>query len=335
MRRYGFWLGAVIALLAIWVTPNFLDEYWLRVVSGILMWVAMAEALNIILGLGGYPAFGNGAFMGIGAYTSAILLTTGVPFWLSLVASALVAGLTATLIGIPVLRLRGHYFAIATVGINFALLSLVENLNITGGGSGMSVPFFAGSASDLATFFFYAFAALALASVILVYIIRRSPLGYALRAIQASEEAAIVMGINTTIYKVVAWAISAALTGIAGGIYAYGELSGHDGSLVATLLGTTLGSAASLGLFVLVADNDDKAGAVVLFGSAVLLPIAGGLIGYGLSNDAHEPDADVTSGALIDISRGGQVRLAVPAMGVSFPRDGGFAIALPLIGGAL
>lgn len=221
MRRYGFWLGAVIAALAIWVTPSLLDEYWLRVVSGILMWVAMAEALNIILGLAGYPAFGNAAFMGIGAYTSAILLTASVPFWLSLVAAALVAALTATLIGIPVLRLRGHYFAIATVGINFALLSLVENLDITGGGSGMSVPFFAGSASDLATFFFYAFAALALASVIIVYIIRRSPLGFALRAIQASEEAAVVMGINTTIYKVVAWAISAALTGIAGGIYAY------------------------------------------------------------------------------------------------------------------
>lgn len=221
MKRYGFWLGAVIAAFAIWVAPLVFDEYWLRVISGILMWVAMAEALNIILGLGGYPAFGNGAFMGIGAYTSAILLTAGVPFWLSLVAAAAIAALTATVIGVPVLRLRGHYFAIATVGINFALLSLVENLNITGGGSGMSVPFFAGSAAELATFFFYAFAALALGSVILVYIIRRSPLGYALRAIQASEEAAVVMGINTTLYKVVAWSISAAVTGLAGGIYAY------------------------------------------------------------------------------------------------------------------
>lgn len=221
LKGYGFWVGMAAAAVIAWLMPSVLDEYWLRVLSGILMWAAMAEALNIILGLGGYPAFGNGAFMGIGAYTATILLTRGVPFWLTLVAAAALAAATATLIGIPVLRLRGHYFAIATVGINFALLSLVENLNITGGGSGMSVPFFPGSAEDLSTFFFYAFAALAIVSVILVYVIRRSPLGYALRAIQASEEAAVVMGINATLYKVVAWAISAAVTGVAGGIYAY------------------------------------------------------------------------------------------------------------------
>lgn len=221
MRRFGFWTFISLAVAAAWLAPSFLDAYALRVASGILMWVAMAEALNIILGLGGYPAFGNAAFMGVGAYTAAILLEAQLPFWLVLVAAALVCGMMATLIGLPVLRLRGHYFAIATVGINFALLSLVENLRITGGGSGLSVPFFPGSAEDLSTFFFYAFAALAIASIILVDFIRRSPLGYALRAIQASEEAAKVIGINCTLYKVAAWSISAAVTGIAGGIYAY------------------------------------------------------------------------------------------------------------------
>lgn len=221
MKRYGFWAWLLLAFVALALAPLGLGQYWLRVLSSVLMWVAMAEALNIILGLAGYPAFGNGAFLGVGAYSVAVLMNRGVAFWPALGAGVLVAGVIATLIGIPVLRLRGHYFAIATIGVNFALLSLVENLGFTGGGSGLSVPLFQGSAAALSVDFFYLFGGLALLSIVVVRVVRSSRLGYAIRAIRSSEEAAAVVGIHGTIYKVAAWTISAMLTGAAGGIYAY------------------------------------------------------------------------------------------------------------------
>ncbi len=213
------WLA--LAAAALFVAPGALNDYWLRVGSDVLLWIAMAEALNIILGLAGYPAFGNGAFLGIGAYTVAVLMNLGAAFWPALAAAGAAAAATAILLGAPLLRLRGHYFAIATIGINFALLSLVENLGLTGGGSGLSVPLFPGPAHAATAFFFEALGALALLAVGLVAWIRRSPLGYALRAIRASEEAAQVIGIDTTTAKIAAWAASALLTGFAGGIYAY------------------------------------------------------------------------------------------------------------------
>lgn len=123
--------------------------------------------------------------------------------------------------------------------------------------------------------------------------------------------------------------------GAAGGIYAYGELSGHDGSFLATLAGTTLGSLASVGVLALSFGVEEDVPQGLLIGLAIALPVAGGLLGYGLSNDPHSDDSGVTSGALVDISREGRVRLAIPAVGVSFPRDGELVVALPLIGGAL
>lgn len=219
-RRLSVLVGGAAAA-ALLSSPAVLNDYWLRVATGVLLWVAMAEALNLILGLAGYPAFGNGVFLGLGAYTTAVLMNAGWGFWPALAGAAVLAFAFATLIGLPVLRLRGHYFAIATIGVNFALLALVQNLGLTGGGSGLSVPLFPGTAHQLTLFFFYAFAALALASIVLFIWVRRSALGYALRAIQASEEAARVMGINTTRFKVTAWALSALVTGIAGGLYAY------------------------------------------------------------------------------------------------------------------
>ena len=221
MRRFAFWGWFALAVLALAGLPFGLNEYWMRVLSTVLMWVAMAGALNIILGFAGYPAFGNGAFFGVGGYTVAVLMHNHVGFWPAMAAAVVVPGLIATAIGVPVLRLRGHYFAIATIGVNFALLSLIQNLGFTGGGSGLSVPLFPGSAASLSFFFFYLFAGLALLSVAVTQIVRSTRLGYAIRAIQASEEAALVMGINGTVYKVAAWAISAMLTGAAGGAYAY------------------------------------------------------------------------------------------------------------------
>jgi branched-chain amino acid transport system permease protein len=214
--RWVLVLGILSSFLGF--IPN---GYWIQVFTTILLWIAMAQGLNLILGLAGYPAFGNGAFMGVGAYTLAILMNHGSPLLLALLTAGALSFALAFLLGLPVLRLRGHYFAIATIGINFALLALVENLGITGGGSGLTTPLVRGSPEAVGRLFYFSFWLLALLATALVAWIRQRPLGYALRAIRSSEEVARSIGIPTTRAKILAWSLSALITGLAGGLYAY------------------------------------------------------------------------------------------------------------------
>lgn len=123
--------------------------------------------------------------------------------------------------------------------------------------------------------------------------------------------------------------------GAAGGVYMVGELTGHDGSFAATLGGSSLGTLAGFGFIALAGDVDDDVQSGILTGLGLALPVAGALVAYGLSNDPHDDDTGVTSGALLDLSRDGHLRLAVPAVGLSLPREGEVVVALPLLGGAL
>src|SRR5579884_1086469 len=100
----------------------------------IVMFIVLAQSWNFIGGYAGYAAFGNVAFFGIGAYTSGLFLLAGLPLWVGLLAGGVVAGLFALLIGLPVLRLKGHYFAIATLGTAEALREFVVVKDIGGGG---------------------------------------------------------------------------------------------------------------------------------------------------------------------------------------------------------
>ncbi len=120
----------------------------------IIMFAVLAQSWNFIGGFTGYSAFGNVAFFGIGAYTTGLMLLSNQPFWLGLIAGALVAGLFAFLLGLPVLRLRGHYFAIATLGIAEVLHEFVAVRNVGGDGGLMSLPL-PSLSSDVS--FFYAF----------------------------------------------------------------------------------------------------------------------------------------------------------------------------------
>jgi branched-chain amino acid transport system permease protein len=180
------------------------------------MFVVLAGAWNIIGGMTGYAAFGNVAFFGVGAYTTAILVEKAhLPFALALLAAPVVAAIFATLIGLPLLRLRGHYFAIATLGLSVAIGELVNNIEPLGGSTGV---FLSIVRSDI--LFFYLMAAIALLTVLVSWSVLRSRFGYGLLAIRENEEAAAVIGVNTTLFKVAAFALAAALTGIAGGIFA-------------------------------------------------------------------------------------------------------------------
>lgn len=219
-KRQLLLLAGGILILAF--IPFMLSGYWIRVLTGLFMYAALAEALNIVVGYAGYAAFGNAVFFGVGAYTTAILMSRYEwGFFAALVASVAVAGLYAFLLGWPVLRLRGHYFAIATIGVNMATMEVVSYLDFTGGGKGIALPIYPGDIVQQGLFFYYGMLILMIISVAVVWWIARSRLGYGLRAIRAEPEAAEVMGVNTTLYKVWAWTVSAAITGAAGSLQAY------------------------------------------------------------------------------------------------------------------
>jgi len=204
--------------------PLLTDKLWFRLATITAMFVVMATAWNIIGGLTGYAAFGNVAFFGIGAYTVGMLVARAKwPFLLALPLSPVAATLFAFLIGVPLLRLRGHYFAVASLGVGVAVGELVQNLDfrgepIFGGASGLFMPILPVPNRDL--YFFYLMLGAAGLSIGVTWLVLRSRFGYGLIAIRENEEAAAVIGINTTAYKVAAFALAAALTGLAGGVFA-------------------------------------------------------------------------------------------------------------------
>jgi len=200
-----------------------LNLYWLRTLTGVFLIASIAQSINIIAGSTGYPAFGQVVFFGLGAYAAAIATTTiGAPFLAGPVLAVAVCALSTLVCGIPLLRLKGHYFAIATLGLNEATKAVVNNWSaLTGGGSGLSLPLPAGSVGNNAQVFYYAFFALMLVSTGAVWLLGRTRFGYACRAIRADEDGAASAGVNTTFYKTGAWLLSAVPAGLAGSLYAY------------------------------------------------------------------------------------------------------------------
>ncbi len=197
-----------------------------RVIGTVFMFVALATAWNLIGGFAGYASFGQVGFFGLGTYATALFMVyLHMSFWLAMPLSAVIAGLFAALIGAPLLRLKGHYFAVATLGVAEGLREVVINLpKLTGGGGGITVPTFGADAPTrwLGNDGFYIlFLLVAVGVVAVAMAISRSRAGYALRAIHQDEEAAAAMGINTTRAKTLVFACSAALTGAVGAAHAF------------------------------------------------------------------------------------------------------------------
>ena len=208
-------LGVMALLLLVPLGHNGYTEIVFR---NILMFAAMSYGWNLIGGYTGYVSFGNVAFFGIGSYCAALLSAHGIDNLLAGIALAVVVNAAfAALIGLPVLRLKGHYFGIATLGMSLAVADIIANLDMFGGTGGLAL-----KQVDQAHFsiYYYAQWGVALASILVTYGIARSKLGYAFVAIRENEEAAAVLGIDATRYKVTAWAISAAMAGAAGAVFA-------------------------------------------------------------------------------------------------------------------
>jgi branched-chain amino acid transport system permease protein len=199
--------------------PVLVNRSQLRILTTIAMFVALASSWNIIGGVAGYAAFGNVAFFGLGAYSAAVLVDrdrAGLPFIVGLLASPLVPALFAAAIGSVLLRLRGHYFSLATLGTAIAIGEVIKNLDVFGGSTGLFPPILPGA--DL--LFFYLMAATAALAVGATWWLLNARFGYGLLAIRENEEAAAVIGVDTTRYKVGAFVLAAAITGLAGGVFA-------------------------------------------------------------------------------------------------------------------
>lgn len=230
MRRAGPWVAVAAALVAGLALQTQLYAGQERTIGTVLMFVALASAWNLIGGYTGYASFGQVGFFGLGAYATVVfMLHLRWSFWLAMAASAVVAGLFAAGVGAPLLRLKGHYFAVATLGVAEGLREVVINLpRLTGGGAGITIPTVSAGAPTrwLGNDGFYLlFLFLAIGVVAVSLAVSRSRGGYGMRAIHQDEDAAAAMGVNTTVTKTVVFAGSAALTGAIGSAYAFQQVT--------------------------------------------------------------------------------------------------------------
>jgi branched-chain amino acid transport system permease protein len=212
---WGIVLAVIVALLAAlpWIGNTVLVQFGINV----LLLATLAQGWNIIGGYTGYPSFGNSVFYGLGAYGVAIAMVQyHLPFWVGMLLGLGLGVVFAGLLGLAVLRLKGHYFAICTLGLALVMTAIVSNLEIAGSNIGLVLPLLRSEV----LFYELALGLLVLATLTIFWL-SRSRFGLGLIAIRENEEGAAVIGVNTTLYKVLAFMLSAAFTALAGGIYAY------------------------------------------------------------------------------------------------------------------
>jgi branched-chain amino acid transport system permease protein len=227
-RSWLQWVAPAAVLVLLCLPPGLYSSrsYELRIATLVLMYAGMATAWNIVGGFANLVSLGHAAFFGLGAYTSTLLLKhQGLPPWGGMVAAFTVAGMASLVIGWPSFRLRGHYFALGTIA--FAELFRLPALyfsKLTGGAVGLTVPRksdgwlymqFAGNRE-----FFWIAVGMFVATLAATYWVHRSALGYRLRALRSSHDAAEVVGVNTLRAKLVANFVSCSILGAYGVFYA-------------------------------------------------------------------------------------------------------------------
>jgi branched-chain amino acid transport system permease protein len=219
------WIGAAIFVAALvgLVLTGQNQGLTISIVTTASLWAAAASSWNILAGFGGQMSFGHAAFFGVGAYTMAILYDRhGVSPWIGILAGAGIAMVLALLIGLPTFRLRGPYFALATLALAEAIRRIVVwKVSFTGGADGLGLPIKTGWRvmfwHDTRIMGIIAIAFLAITWLI-CWRVRGSRFGYFLRAVRYDENAAAAAGVNPLWIKLLAIELSAFLTAIAGGL---------------------------------------------------------------------------------------------------------------------
>ena len=217
MKPYHYALLFLLSVIAPFVLPDYRTQL-------ALLWVMIVLALSwdILGGQMGYNSFGNIIFFGVGMYACAVFQRdSGLGYYPALLLGmglgGLFAMLTAAILGNALLGMRGHYFAIGTLGLGVAAGELAGGWDYIGAGSGMTTPLFPGDLATRDVFFYFLFFAWALVTFLCLRWLYRGRFGLAINAIRDDEDKAESMGIHTTRYKVTAWIVSALFLGVIGG----------------------------------------------------------------------------------------------------------------------
>lgn len=234
--RLPQWVWICAVLIAALIYPQFAGRYGTDVAINVLLYICLGLGLNVVVGLAGMLDLGYIAFYGVGAYTYAILNTTyGMGFWVCLPLAALFACIAGCIVGYPTLRMRGDYLAIVTLGFGEIIRIILNNwMELTNGPNGILsikpigifLPVFENGFTfehfwmkKLQLFYYFALG-LAIVASIGVYRLNFSRVGRAWESIREDETAAELMGVNTFIYKLLAYAIGASFAGLAGAFFA-------------------------------------------------------------------------------------------------------------------
>lgn len=217
-----FWYAML--LLALLAAPWLLPNYWLAQLTFVLIYAIVAVGLMLLSGYTGLFSIGHAAFMGVGAYTEAVLAARGWPFPLSMLVAVVLSAGVGVIVGLPALRVKGLYLGIATLAFGFIVEEVLARWeSVTGGNAGKAVgkPSAFGWSIDSAEGFYFLCLICTVTCTLIVLNVLRSPTGRAFVAIRDSEISAQSMGIHLARYKSLSFAISAALAGLAGTLYAH------------------------------------------------------------------------------------------------------------------
>jgi len=256
MRTKTHWALLIALLVLLFTFPLYSSGYLLGVANLIGITVIAAIGLNILLGYCGQLSIGHAGFIAVGAYTAAVLTNTfELPFLVGLICAGLMAGFVGLIFGIPSLRVKGFYLGIATIASQFIIIWVINHLEITGGFTGIAVPYasigsfvFKTEASQ-----FYLIMVIAVMCTFFAKNLARTRIGRAFVAIRDNDLAAEVMGVNLFYYKLLAFFIGCFLAGIAGSLLAHwigfmnaeqfsiGESILYIGMIIIGGMGTALG----------------------------------------------------------------------------------------------
>jgi branched-chain amino acid transport system permease protein len=219
---HTFWYGLLALLLA--GAPWLLPEYYLAQLTFVLIYAIAGLGLMLLAGFTGLFSLGHAAFLGVGAYTQAVMTNAGVPFPIALAFAAGLSACVGLVVGLPALRVKGIYLGMATLSFGFIVEEVFARWDsITGGNSGMHIksPDVFGWKLDSGNEFYFLCLLIAVAATLGILNLLRSSTGRAFVAIRDSEISAQSMGIHLARYKTLSFALSAALAGIAGALYAH------------------------------------------------------------------------------------------------------------------
>ncbi len=219
---HRFWYGLLLALLV--GAPWLISEYGLAQLTFVLIYGIVGLGLMLLAGFTGLFSIGHAAFLGVGAYTEAVLVNMGLPFPLALACAALLSAAVGVIVGLPAMRVKGMYLGIATMAFGFIVAEVFARWeSLTGGNAGLHVkaPAIGGWQLDSGTEFYFLCLLLTVLSTLAIANLLRSPTGRAFVAIRDSEISAQSMGIHLARYKTLSFAVSAALAGLGGALYAH------------------------------------------------------------------------------------------------------------------